>query len=86
MTDLLTHTHTHTRTCTQRISESKETLCVDRKQHSVSRSVSHVPEGTVHLNQVPSSVYFPVYWVDPTACLGVFFLSLKSISSCGLCG
>lgn len=56
MTDSLTHTQR-----THRISESEETLCVNRKQHSMSRSVSRVPEGTVHLNQVPSSVYFPVY-------------------------
>ena len=77
MTDSLAHTER-----THRISESEETLCVNRKQHSGSRSVSRVPEGTVHLNQVPSSVYFPVYWL---ACLGVFLWSLKWTSSCGPC-
>lgn len=77
--DLLTQTRTHkqTHTRTHRISESKETLCVNRKQHTMSRSVSRVPEGPMHLNQVPSSVYFPVYWL---ACLLVWVFSFGPLS------
>lgn len=68
MTDSLAHTHTH------RMSRSQEALWINRKQHSVSRSVSHVPEGTVHLNQVPSSVYLFLLTGSLSYLFGCFLL------------
>lgn len=69
-----------------RTSENKETLCVNIGSNTQSRSVSRGPWRHRALEPGAFLCVFSCLQTRLHACLGVFFGSLKSTASCGLCG